>query len=100
MLSTVGTSRTAHRAAMMHLIFNEVGTVIFLPLLVTGWLGDIVTAMSSDVSKQIANAHTIFNITNTINMVPLIPLLIKAVTLIIPGEDEDEKQGPKYIDDW
>ena len=32
-------------------------------------------------------------------MLPLIPILIKLVTWIIPGEDEDEKQGPKYIDD-
>ena len=99
MLSTVGTNKTAHRAAMMHLIFNVTGTVIFLPLLATGLLADIVSYMSPVVSKQIANAHTIFNITNTIIMVPLIPLLIKVVTWIIPGEDEDEKQGPKYIDD-
>ena len=92
MLSTVGTNKTAHRAAMMHLIFNVTGTVIFLPLLATGLLADIVSYMSPVVSKQIANAHTIFNITNTIIMVPLIPLLIKVVTWIIPGEDEDEKQ--------
>ena len=66
MLSTVGTNKTAHRAAMMHLIFNVTGTVIFLPLLATGLLADIVSYMSPVVSKQIANAHTIFNITNTI----------------------------------
>ena len=99
MLSTVGTNKTAHRAAMMHLIFNVTGTLIFLPLLATGWLAEIVSSMSSVVSKQIANAHTIFNITNTLIMLPLIPILIKLVTWIIPGEDEDEKQGPKYIDD-
>ena len=99
MLSTVGTNKTAHRAAMMHLIFNVTGTLIFLPLLATGWLAEIVSSMSSVVSKQIANAHTIFNITNTLIMLPLIPILIKLVTWIIQGEDEDEKQGPKYIDD-
>ena len=91
MLSTVGTNKTAHRAAMMHLIFNVTGTLIFLPLLATGWLAEIVSSMSSVVSKQIANAHTIFNITNTLIMLPLIPILIKLVTWIIPGEDEDEK---------
>ena len=77
MLSTVGTNKTAHRAAMMHLIFNVTGTLIFLPLLATGWLAEIVSSMSSVVSKQIANAHTIFNITNTLIMLPLIPILIK-----------------------
>ena len=98
MLSTVGTNKTAHRAAMMHLIFNVTGTLIFLPLLATGWLAEIVSSMSSVVSKQIANAHTIFNVVNTLIMVPLIPILCKIVEKIIPGED-DEKVGPKYIDD-
>ena len=76
MLSTVGTNKTAHRAAMMHLIFNVTGTLIFLPLLATGWLAEIVSSMSSVVSKQIANAHTIFNITNTLIMLPLIPIFL------------------------
>ncbi len=99
MLSTVGTTKTAHRAAMLHLIFNVTGTLIFLPLLATGWLADIVSYFTNDVSRQIANAHTIFNIVNTLIMVPLIPILIKIVTMIIPGEEEEEKQGPKFIDD-
>ena len=33
MIATVGTNKTAHRAALLHLIFNIVGTVIFLPLI-------------------------------------------------------------------
>lgn len=98
MLATIGTNKTAHRAAMMHLIFNVTGTVLFLPLLLTGWLGDFVSEFAVDVKRQIANAHTIFNIVNTLIMVPLIPILCKIVERIIPGED-DEKVGPKYIDD-
>ncbi|WP_144266761.1 Na/Pi symporter, partial [Clostridioides difficile] len=38
MLATVGTNKTAHRAAMLHLIFNVVGTIIFLPIIVPGFL--------------------------------------------------------------
>ena len=98
MLATVGTNKTAHRAAMLHLIFNVVGTIIFLPIIVPGFLGRFVSYFSSDVNRQIANAHTIFNVINTIIMVPLIPILCKIVEKLIPGED-DEKVGPKYIDD-
>ena len=98
MLATVGTSKTAHRAAMLHLIFNVAGVVLFLPLIVSGILGDFVARFTSDVSRQIANAHTIFNIVNTAIMLPAIPILCKMVEKIIPGEDE-EKIGPKYIDD-
>ena len=98
MLATVGTNKTAHRAAMLHLIFNVVGTIIFLPIIVPGFLGNFVSYFTTDVNRQIANAHTIFNVVNTLIMVPLIPILCKIVERIIPGED-DEKVGPKYIDD-
>ena len=55
MLATVGTNKTAHRAAMLHLIFNVVGTIIFLPIIVPGFLGRFVSYFSSDVNRQIAN---------------------------------------------
>lgn len=98
MIATVGTNKTAHRAAMLHLLFNIIGTVIFLPILISGVLANFVSMFSDSVTRQIANAHTVFNVVNTIIMIPLIPVLIKIVTKIIPGED-DEKMGPKYIDD-
>ena len=81
MIATVGTNKTAHRAALLHLIFNIVGTVIFLPLIATNILGNFVSGFTSDVSRQIANSHTIFNIVNTLIMVPLIPILIKASSI-------------------
>ncbi|MDY6227332.1 MAG: Na/Pi cotransporter family protein [Clostridium sp.] len=100
MLASIGTSKTAHKAAILHLIFNLGGTILFIPVLVSGILGEAVTIISpNDVSRQIANAHTVFNLVNTAVMLPLTGILIKAVNLIIPGDDEDEKQGPKYIDD-
>lgn len=98
MLASVGTNKTAHRAAMLHLIFNVFGTLLFLPIIIPGFLGDLVSHFSADVNRQIANAHTIFNVVNTLIMVPLIPVLCKIVEKLIPGED-DEKVGPKYIDD-
>lgn len=98
MIATVGTNKTAHRAAMLHLIFNIFGTVIFLPILISGVLADFVSIFSDNVTRQIAHSHTIFNVVNTVIMLPLIPVLIKIVNKIIPGED-DEKMGPKYIDE-
>ncbi|MGL5649277.1 MAG: Na/Pi cotransporter family protein [Clostridium sp.] len=98
MIATVGTNRTAHKAALLHLIFNVGGTVIFLPFL--GMLGTLVTKMSpGDVERQIANSHTVFNIINTLVMLPLRGWLIVIVNKLVPGDDEIEKVGPKYIDD-
>ncbi|GAA0086609.1 Na/Pi cotransporter family protein [Clostridium sp. CTA-7] len=100
MIASVGTNKTAHKAAIMHLIFNLGGTLIFIPVLLSGILGNFVSTLSpGDVSRQIANAHTVFNIVNTAIMLPLTGVLIKIVNRIIPGDDEEDKPGPKYIDD-
>ncbi|WP_414627194.1 Na/Pi cotransporter family protein [Clostridium sp.] len=98
MLSTVGTNKTAHKAALLHLIFNVGGTIIFMPFI--NILGTLVMDMSpGDVQRQIANSHTVFNIANTIILLPLRNYLILIVNKLVPGEDEIEKVGPKYIDD-
>ncbi|MBS5951588.1 MAG: Na/Pi cotransporter family protein [Clostridium sp.] len=100
MLATVGTSKTAHKAALLHLIFNLGGTLIFIPVLVSGLLGNVVSTISpGDVSRQIANSHTVFNVVNTAIMLPLTGLLIKIVNRIIPEDEEEDRPGPKYIDD-
>lgn len=100
MIATIGTNKTAHKAAMLHLIFNLGGTLLFIPVLMSGILGDFVAQISpDDVSRQIANSHTVFNIVNTLVMLPLTGILIKIVNKIIPGEDEKEDNGVKYIDD-
>ncbi|MGL5352119.1 MAG: Na/Pi cotransporter family protein [Clostridium sp.] len=100
MLSTIGTNKTAHKAAILHLIFNLGGTIIFIPFLMNGILGEIVLEISpNDVSRQIANSHTIFNLVNTAIMLPFTGIMIKIVNKIIPGEDEEEESGVKYIDD-
>lgn len=69
MIASIGTNKTAHKAALLHLIFNIVGTIIFLPFL--GVLARFVQYTSpDDVSRQIANAHTVFNIANTALLLP------------------------------
>ncbi|MGG7079383.1 Na/Pi cotransporter family protein [Clostridium sardiniense] len=98
MLASVGTNKTAHKAAFLHLIFNVGGTILFIPFI--NMLGTLVINMSpDDVERQIANSHTVFNIANTAVMLPLRKYLILAVNKLVPGEDEIEKVGPKYIDD-
>ena len=52
------------------------------------------------ISRQIANAHTTFNIVCTLVWLPLIPLMVKIVTTIIRGDDKVQKTAfePKYLD--
>ncbi len=101
LLSSIGTSKTAKKAALIHLVFNIIGTLIFIPLInpVISVVQQLSPEGISDIKRQIANVHTIFNVTNTILMVPFIKYLVLLVNKLIPGEDEAETMGVKYIDD-
>ncbi len=98
LIASVGTNKTAHKAAGIHLMFNLLGTLIFIPFIVP--LANIVQKISpGDVERQIANAHTIFNIAATIILVPLSKYMIMIVNKLIKGEDEVEEFGAKYLDE-
>lgn len=98
LISSIGTSKQARKAALIHLIYNVIGTIIFIPLM--SILSKVVVNMSPDnVGRQVANAHLIFNIVNTIVLLPLTKYLIMIADKLIPGEDEIKIMGPKFIDD-
>ncbi|MGL5478416.1 MAG: Na/Pi cotransporter family protein [Clostridium sp.] len=97
-LASIGANKIAKKAAGIHLSFNIIGTLIFLPFV--GLLVDVVTKMSPDsIVRQIANAHTIFNIVVTLLLLPFANLLVYLVNKIIPGEDKIKQTGAIYIDD-
>ncbi len=97
--ASIGAGISARRAAIAHAIFNIVGSVIFMFLLVPfSKLIEMITPQSADVARQIANAHTIFNIINTIVWLPFIRFLAIAVKKIVPGEDSVIENRPLYLD--
>lgn len=98
MISSIGANKTAKRAAIIHFLFNLVGTIIFMTLLryPIEWL---VTYLSpGDVQRQIANAHTFFNVINVIIQYPFAMLLVKAAEKLVPGKDEADITESKYLD--
>jgi phosphate:Na+ symporter len=97
LLSSIGTNITARRAAVFHLTFNIIGTLVFM--LILPLVQMVVAFTSTDPVRQIANAHTIFNISNTLIQLPFTILIARLVTHLIPGEPEIIERGLKYIDD-
>lgn len=93
----MGASRPAKQAASAHVLFNLLGTVIFL--LAFPLYKELVIMSSRDIGRQIANAHTIFNVLNTIIFFPFIPLLAKLISAIIPLRPEDKPEDVMYLDD-
>lgn len=88
LLASIGTGKNAKKAALIHLTFNAIGTCIFmlaLPLVVKG-----VAFIGGDIRRQIANAHTMFNLANVAIQAPFIPFLVKFVNKLVPGEEQEE----------
>ncbi len=96
LLSSIGTTVAARRAALAHLTFNVIGSAVFL--LIIPILIPVVEFTSADPLRQVANAHTLFNVTNTILQLPMIGLLVYIVKRLIPGEEAVVEHGPKFLD--
>ncbi len=98
LISSVGANKTAKRAAIIHFLFNLIGTIIFMTIL-KGPIEILVTKLSpNDVQRQIANAHTFFNLINVAIQLPFASLLVKVAKAIVPGEDRQEAQEAKFLD--
>ena len=97
LLSSIGTTKMAARAALMHLFFNVIGTLIFtvaaLVLPVAHW---VELLSPNDVARQLANFHLVFNVVGTLILLPAGDLIVKLVNICIPG-DEAEKEGQHYL---
>jgi len=106
LISSIGTNKTAKKAAVIHLIFNVAGAIIFLPLVnALVWAVSLIHVTGTNVEivqRQIAYAHIIFNVMNTVLLLPFYKVIVGVVNKLIPvSEDdmEDEHIGTKYIDD-
>ncbi|WP_250858707.1 Na/Pi cotransporter family protein [Oceanirhabdus seepicola] len=106
LISSIGTNKTAKKAAVIHLIFNVAGALIFLPLVnALVWAVSLIHVTGTNVEivqRQIAYAHIIFNVMNTVLLLPFYKVIVGVVNKLIPvSEDdmEDDHIGTKYIDD-
>lgn len=82
-LSSVGASKTAKRAAVIHLSFNFIGAIIFGVVLYIVFRFQPDFASSNISSTQISIFHTIFNVSNTIILFPFAKGLVKLSGLFI-----------------
>ena len=92
-LASIGTDTNAKRATCLHLMFNVIGTVIFVILSFIFPFADIMkTIAPTNVAAQIANTHTVFNIATTVLLIPFGQYMVKLSKIILkdkPNEMED-----------
>jgi phosphate:Na+ symporter len=110
-LASLGGNVCAKRTARAHILFNVLGVAWVLALLpayvrfvdfVTPGEGDLVVQTAEQaayysmaigekpfIARHIANAHTIFNVVNTLVFLPLLPVLVRFATLLVPDKDKE-----------
>ncbi|MFH0792454.1 MAG: Na/Pi cotransporter family protein [bacterium] len=111
MMASVGGSATSKRVAWSYLLYKIIGVTIFFPLIaVLAWLGEhlsvvlsslpFLSADATDVSRQIANTHTLFNILIALIFLPFLNIFGKFLEFLFPGKKKGpEQQETKYLVD-
>lgn len=106
LLACIGQNKDAKRTAVAHSIFNISGAFLFIWMIQPySNLIQMISPKGAEIdviSRQIANAHTLFNIIMTLLWVPLIWLMVKIVIFLIPDGNEKfilKETEPRFIDD-
>ena len=103
LIACSGTNTNAKRAAVVHLLFNVIGAVLFTVLTVLLPLDQWIISLAPDnLRLQIAFIHIIFNVTTTALMLPLAKLLEKIACLVVREKNPGAMAEPmrlKYFDE-
>ena len=99
LLSSLNANKVAKKAAFIHLAFNLIGTLIFLPFI--NLLSQIVVTIGGDIDRQFANAHTIFNIVNAALLLPFAGLFVKLANLALKDKESEttiNRLDPRFLE--
>ena len=104
MLASLSGKKNAKRAALIHLLFNIIGSISMAVILLIGsnWIEALIMHISGgNLGRCVANTHTIFKVFQVIILMPFMSWIVKLTYLIVPGEDNDveDEYEMKYIGD-
>jgi len=112
LLASIGKPREAVRAAVVHILFNLLGVLIWIFFIDDlAWLVQQISPihpqleglerLAAETPRQIANAHTIFNSANTLLFIAFTTQFATLVERLVPDSSllEDTIIKPKYLDD-
>ena len=97
MIASIGSSLSSRRLAVTQLVVNVIGVGVFIPLV--GWYAQLVALTSTSLPRQIANAHSLFNVLVTLVLIPCVGGLVWLVTRLVPGQERKERVEPEYLGD-
>ena len=100
LLAGLNASREAKRVAIAHVTFNFIGVGLFVFWIPT--FAEWISQTSDNIPRQIANAHTIFNVLATVVFIPFTPLVARLIIKYFPDDKVDRdisKPAVMHLDD-
>jgi len=98
-LSAIGASKNGKRAAVVHLLFNIIGSIVFSIIAVIYFQGINTTVGKTFITMtEISIVHTVFNILNTLSLFPFADKIVFLAEKIVGGEDKESKGEFIHLD--
>ncbi len=88
LVASVGTNLAARRTGMAQFLINVIGALLFYPFLKP--FAALISMTATDVPRLIANAHTVFNISVSLLLMPFVGLIIFLLNKIVPGPEKEQ----------
>jgi phosphate:Na+ symporter len=96
--ASLRSSSDARRVAVAHIAFKVLGVALVFPIIAP--LTVLVAQTAGDVARQIANAHTLFNVAISALFLPFAPWAARVITALVPEEERgDNPYRTRYLDD-
>jgi phosphate:Na+ symporter len=97
LIAAIGTNLATRRTAMAQFMINVIGAMLFYPFL--KHFADLISLTTTEIPRLIANAHTFFNVTVSLVLMPLVGLLIWLLNKLVPGSDESQATSYGILDE-
>ena len=96
LIAALRSSRSSRRASLAQILINLFGVALFLPFITP--YAALLARTSGNLGRQIANAHSVFNIVVSVVLFPFIPVIVRLCQALIPGEEEAPTLA-QYLDE-
>ena len=99
-LASIGASRDAKRATLIHLMFNMIGTAVFTAVCLIWPLASVIGNLTPDnPAAQLANVHTLFNVVTTLMLLPFGTKLAWLAGKILPDKPRQQAEEERWFEE-
>ena len=94
-IASIGSSLSSRRLAVTQLLVNVFGVAVFLPFV--PWYAGVVAQTANSLARQIANAHTFFNVLVTLLLIPCVAALVWIIKRLVRGHETASLATPQFL---